>query len=613
VVPPTSVAEPDRALLEALGGACLAAVTFALLDASLVMVREVRELDPGVTTRVFVLCVLAGATAGAVAAVVLSWLTTRIARGRFATPLAVGLAGIAVAGLVLDKWAFVHRYPYFHTMLAMGYTGAIALAGSLVGIGRTPRRLAWAGIGLTLSLVLVGALAGGVLFGDSQVVRVVVPEHSTWGRVIGELWAPDFNAPAGEDVESSECSFPSAEPVTSPASTSASGMNVLWVSIDAVRGDLGGPTLATTWPRITAALPGAFRFDRAHAPGTRTTESVYSMLTGRWPHELRFEPTVVDQQDHFRVLPDDDPRVLDPASWKQHHPLPVRDEHPTVAGVLEAAGHRTGAMAVSVFMLPGTGLTRDFGEVDTEVYHQLRAKRLRSESYSAAAVSDRLIAFVDGAPEDPRPFFAWAHYLDPHAPYEVDDPSLADAPAPTRYLEEIRRTEAQIARLIEHLRDSERLDRTIVIVTSDHGEEFRDHGGLLHGTTVYQELLHVPLLLWVPGQPGRVVDERMSLVDLVPTLVELLGVRSEVAWSGRSLVPLLRGEASPPRPILGISTLHQTRTAIIDDGFKLIEHDGGAVELYDLDADPTERRNLADHDPPRVAKLRCMLQTAGAR
>lgn len=605
--------EGSAARLEALGGACLAVVGFAVLDAALVMVRDDRLLDPGPAARVFALCVLATVSAGAIAAIIVALGVARLGRPRRARGLAGGLVLLAVAGLVLDKWAFVHRYPYFHTLLAVGYTGAAALAGSVAALERLSRRTAGVGVVVGLVAALAGALAGPALFGRSQVVRAMVPEHSTWGRVIGGLWAPPVEPPGGPEPAAGACTFPPAQPVPAAADPLTPGASVLWLSIDAVRGDLGGPSLATTWPRLSAALPGAFRFDGAHAPGTRTTESVYGMLTGRWPHELSFRPTVADEHDQFRVLDDDDPRVLDPGSWRQHHPLPVLDEHPSVAAVLGRAGYRTGAVAVSLFMLPGTGVTRGFDEVDTETYRKLRAKELPGESFSAPTVADRLIAFIDAAPDDPRPFFAWAHLLDPHIPYEVTDPALADAPAPERYLAEIRRTEAEVARVVEHLRATGRLERTIVIVTSDHGEEFRDHGGLLHGTTVYQELLHVPLLLWVPGLEGRVVPERVSLVDLVPTLVELLGVTTGVPWSGRSLVPLLRGQPWSPRPLLGVSTLHETRTAIIDGDDKLIEHDTGAVELYDLAADPTERRNLADARPSVVERLQCMLRAAGAR
>jgi len=275
--------------------------------------------------------------------------------------------------------------------------------------------------------------------------------------------------------------------------------------MDAVRGDLGGPQLARTWPEISRHMIGAFRFDAAYAAGTRTTESVYSMLTGLWPHELTFEPTVADEADNFRVLPDDDPRVLDPASWKQHHPLPVADEHRSLAGMLGDAGYRTGAAAVSLFMLPGAGMTKDFGVVDIEAYRGVRSGAIRSESFSAPALTDRLIAFIDAEPAGDRPWFAWAHYLDTHIPYDADPtrPHEAKLPAPKRYLAEIVRTDAQIGRLLQHVVDTGQWDRTVVIVTSDHGEEFRDHGGLLHGTTVYEELLWVPLLLRVPGLIGR--------------------------------------------------------------------------------------------------------------
>ena len=262
-----------------------------------------------------------------------------------------------------------------------------------------------------------------------------------------------------------------------------------------------------------------------------------------------------------------------------------------------------------------------------------------------------------------RPFFAYVHTTEPHIPYRpgranlrepLPDPErverlnamllrfaelthadfAADGEAGRRmeslraglaaeidlitalYDAEIRRADANLAVVVESLREAGHWPNTVLLVTSDHGEEILDHGYLLHDQSLHAELLHVPLLIRVPGVPGRRVGGTAQLIDLMPTLAELIGGEADPAWQGRSLVSALHGEA-PPRTAKASRMNTKTRDpyilskrgsrefALLRGHFKAIYHaDLDDVSLYDIAADPAETQDIARERPGLAAELR---------
>jgi hypothetical protein len=159
-------------------------------------------------------------------------------------------------------------------------------------------------------------------------------------------------------------------------------------------------------------------------------------------------------------------------------------------------------------------------------------------------------------------------------------------------------------------------ESSVVVILSDHGEEFWEHGSVLHAHTLYQELLHVPLLLRAPGRDGGVrIAARVSLLDVVPTLLQLLGLPAPPDAQGRSLVPLLDGAGEPPRPVFAEGFAFDAKLqAVIDGDAKAIRRlDTGEVALYDLAADPAEQRDLATARPDERERLRALLDGALGR
>jgi arylsulfatase A-like enzyme len=211
--------------------------------------------------------------------------------------------------------------------------------------------------------------------------------------------------------------------------------------------------------------------------------------------------------------------------------------------------------------------------------------------------------------------------MDPHRPYHrrgtpLGRRSPSEEGDPEAYDSEIRYVDGKIRELYERLGWGE---DTLVVVTSDHGEEFREHGGTGHGHTLFGELIDVPLIFY--GSPrwarGLVVGERVSTLDILPTLVELLGLSATMQHEGRSLATILNGEASETggRGIYahveltpkGSASPRRVRSMIRGDWKLVIDSKLGA-NLYDLEGDPEERADLHDREAELALRLRTEME-----
>ncbi|MDH4063097.1 MAG: tetratricopeptide repeat protein, partial [Acidobacteriota bacterium] len=197
-----------------------------------------------------------------------------------------------------------------------------------------------------------------------------------------------------------------------------------------------------------------------------------------------------------------------------------------------------------------------------------------------------------------RPFFAWVHLYDPHSPYEPPEPYRSQFPATAQgaYDGEIAATDAQVGRLVDALRSDGRLDSTIVVVVGDHGESLGEHGEQQHGFFVYDASVHIPLIVAGPGVPVRAVPDQVRIVDVMPTILDLVAAPAPGDVQGVSLTPLGRGE---PLDLLAFSETWYPRyhygwselTAVRDGRFKFIA--APRRELYDISVDPAETHDLS--------------------
>jgi arylsulfatase A-like enzyme len=278
---------------------------------------------------------------------------------------------------------------------------------------------------------------------------------------------------------------------------------------------------------------------------------------------------------------------------------------PTLASLLRARGYRTGAFVAAEVLARSRGLYLGFDIYDDE-FQPGNAPHAPPRR-GAAAVITRAIQWIS-AGKSSSPFFVWIHVYDAHAPYEA--PPAFDRAYPGRpYEAAIASVDAQIGRVLAFLDQTGLIDRTLITVIGDHGEALGEHGELTHGLFVYQSVLRVPFIVRIPGigLRGRRVKTAVSSVDLMPTVLELLRADLPKHVDGRSLVQtMVSGAGGAPdmyaenlyaRRRFGWSEMRAIRSGF----FKLIEKTN--PELYDLEHDPSETRDLAAERPALVARL----------
>jgi arylsulfatase A-like enzyme/tetratricopeptide (TPR) repeat protein len=350
--------------------------------------------------------------------------------------------------------------------------------------------------------------------------------------------------------------------------------SILLITLDTTRADHLEPYGARNaeTPALQSLADNGIVFDQAFATAPVTAPTHASMLTGLYTprHGLLNNLT--------------------------HH---LAEEIPTLAEWLSSDGYRTAAFVSAIVLERRYGLDRGFEVYDDDVRSTVAERRTRmATERNAQATADLALAWLD-ALEAAAPYFLWVHFYDPHLPYSPPTP-WAENFRNRPYDGEIAYMDSQIGRLLEHRRVAD--DDAVVFAIGDHGEGLGEHGEDDHGLLVYDSTIRIPWILRIPGGPSGVrIDEPISQVDLAPTVAELTSLehRSEFeAFEGRSLLPLLWSrERFPERPLFaetavpfysyGWSRLRTVRRGSI----KFI--DAPAAELYDLERDPGETRNLA--------------------
>lgn len=379
-----------------------------------------------------------------------------------------------------------------------------------------------------------------------------------------------------------------------PASVPAP-LNVVLISIDALRADhvgaygYGRPTT----PAIDALARESVLFENgwAHSPSTRY--SVPAMLIGRYESTIAWDPHA-------------------------HWPPLVLAENRLLSEMFHDRGYRTGALLPAHYFEPGWGLTQGFDDYDNSLA-RLHANPFggdpaRTTGSSSRELADLAIAWLERrAPAPAQPFFLWMHFYDPHYLYErhPEVPSFGgDTPrsggGDTRadevadYDNEVRYTDLHIGRVLDALRKSGAWERTVVVLTADHGEGFGEHGVRQHGYHIYTQQNKVPFLIRVPGLGPRVVREPVGHVDLFPTLLNLLRAPDEPQLLGASLVGLMLGQSEPDRAVFGEVEYEGpvVRKSVVSRGWHLIHNvvPDDTFELYHLTTDPAE-----EHDRYRGA------------
>lgn len=395
-------------------------------------------------------------------------------------------------------------------------------------------------------------------------------------------------------------------------------LNVLLITLDTTRADYigvyGGPPGVS--PSLDALAAEGTRFDLAIATASLTPVSHASILSG------------LDNSEHgLRVL-----------GGESGYRLPERV--PTLATLLQAAGWHTAAVHSAFPVSSFFGFRRGFDSFDSLEASMTKedvGKPWDTETYqrrSDETTTKALAVLADAQ----QPFFLWLHYWDPHdtkriPPDEFLPDELKRGPEGSLlrtsefYAAEVRYMDLQIGRVIAALRESGRLDDTLIAVVSDHGEGLGDHNWK-HHRILYQEQIHVPLLLRVPGAPaGGVVKDLVRTTDICPTVLDYLDLAAPGPMSGRSLRPLIEGRPDAPRiafadQINGYDLAERMLRyrprddflyCAMDARWKLIYRPAhpNSSELYDLASDPKELRNVFDEHPEEARRLQLELARHG--
>jgi arylsulfatase A-like enzyme/Flp pilus assembly protein TadD len=383
--------------------------------------------------------------------------------------------------------------------------------------------------------------------------------------------------------------------VSAGACRAAPPANLLLVTLDTTRGDrLGcyGYAAART-PNLDALARSGIQFDDAVTAAPLTLPSHASILTGTYPI--------------FHGVRDNDGYVLD-------------DGVTTLAETLEARGFKTAAFVAAYPLSSQFNLDQGFDTYDDDFRADWTAEQQEARTPLSFGFLERKSDQVNAAvgrwleAHARDRFFLWVHYFDAHQPYDPPPPYDTEF-AGSPYDGEIAFMDESFGKLLRMLDARGIRDRTIVLVVGDHGEGLEQHGELTHASFLYDATMRVPFLLFVPGggfRAGLRVKPQVRTIDVMPTVLDLLGISPPRDVQGESLLPLVRD----PRREWRSEALQESRfnelhygwaplRALRDGRYKYVE--APTPELYDLRADPGETRNLAPSDPSRAQAMRSRL------
>jgi choline-sulfatase len=373
------------------------------------------------------------------------------------------------------------------------------------------------------------------------------------------------------------CGSPSKRASEAKAVKKLRPFNVVVVTLDTLRADRLG---CYGYKNIeTPALDGLARrgtlFENAIASAPLTAPSHASMMTG-------LNPTAHKVRDTGNF-------VLSPS-------------HTTLAQILRESGWDTAAFVGASVLKKRFGFHHGFATYDDEMPGPERR---------AVEVTDRAIRWLES--QSGKPFFVWVHLFDPHSPY--------DPPSPFRerykdrfYDGEIAYTDQQLGRFLDAVQKKSSPERTLIAILADHGESFSEHGEYAHGVFLYDATVRIPFLMAGPGvPPGLRVKQQARVIDLLPTLLELMGSKAPPQLQGANLIPAFTAKEMPARPAyietlfskinMGWAELRAVRT----DRWKFIR--APKPELYNLIEDPGETTNVIARYPKELGELQGMLDS----
>jgi hypothetical protein len=502
----------------------------------------------------------------------------QLSRWRVTRVLGTLVALAALVGnlrVLRDDYATLHVYG---TMLALMLVGS-ALAPQLRLAPRKP----------AIAVLLLTALACVPPPNHVRVALMRSPGAVAAWLLATEYWRlPRFESAAEPELARALTARPGsasppqqltshAEPEPARSGAATAPPLVVLLTIDAVRADLlADPARAQQLPTLTRlAREGAY-FSQARAPGSQTAVTLTATFAGKHASELAWAAHGTGDFRHQYAAADATPR------WPEW---------------LSARGVDTFKVVSLAFLANAFGVAPGFAEE--------RAVHRGKAHAPGTRVIEPLLEHLQAAAASTQPCFVYAHLTEPHEPY--DRGVLKTGPAFERYVSEVALADKLLGRIVELLESPRLAGRALLVVTSDHGEAFGEHGTHEHSKTLYDELLRVPLVFWGKSVVPRTLTQPVSLIDLGPTLLESFGVQTPEGLAGQSLWPLLAGrDDTLTRPIIAEGRLR--RALILGSRKVIVDERVHTLEAYDLARDPGELHNLYDTQPERFAGLFAALQ-----
>lgn len=493
--------------------------------------------------------------------------------------LLIGLLALLTGVELVNRFVLVRLYPAFHLGLSVV---AIALAGLIWRWGVEPPRVEWrwlsrqprlarlafiAGVGLALAGLSVPTAHRLSTFDNFRWVvseRAPVLGHAV--RLAAWIAPPPTIAPS-DDLP------PALDPVRSGTGVSFAERDILLITVDALRADhLGSYGYSRdTSPHLDALAHEGIRFEYAYSATPHTSYSVTSMMTGKYVRPLLIQGAGADSD-----------------TW---------------AGLLRTYGYRTAAFYPPAVFFIDRERFRSFEQANLDFEYQ------KKEFLPDAERAAQLREYLQQQPSEQR-VFVWVHLFGPHEPYEHHrqyDFGLRDI---DRYDSEVKAADAAVGDLVQVFR--ERSPSGVVIVSSDHGEEFGEHGGRYHGSSVYEEQVRVPLVFSIPGVKPNVVEPPVQTIDLLPTTLSALGIPIRPRIRGNDLTPWMLD--APTEATDGFAFAETEAQSMLASGpWRLIcQRKLGACKLFDLRDDPLQRRDVSHEHEERYRQLRQQLQALNA-
>lgn len=365
--------------------------------------------------------------------------------------------------------------------------------------------------------------------------------------------------------------------------------NFLLLTIDTVRYDhtgFGGykdsEKARDTTPNLDELAAESVSFTFANAPSAGTMASVPAILTSKFFHS----GIALDENVKHRMPPR------------------LKPENVLISEIMKRGGYTNGAILTHEYF-NDWGMEQGFDTYDNSI-----GKKPDPRRTSSHLVTDRALAWI--SQNSSKKWFLWAHYLDPHGRYVAHPGETSFGTSEEDlYDGELAYTDKHIGRLLDEIKRMPGGDRTIVIITSDHGDAFNEHGFINHGQALYRELLHVPLIVYIPNLPPREVDGPVSPLDVVPTMADLAGIDvSDLSFEGESLVPQLFYERdAKDRIVFSETNWPRPLRAVISDRYKLVFNlKANLYELYDLEEDPWEKKNIATRNKDALNEMKTYLE-----